>query len=214
MKRIIKGNEPTELLEYRKTLDSSYRNIPTDVKEVIRKQLLEEQGYLCSYCLGRISQENKMKIEHFLPESGETLNEELNYKNMFAVCNGNEGFPYKEQHCDTRKRNQLISLNPLDENIEQQFIYEQSGYLKAKDENKQVEIDDILNLNIDMLKFSRKKVIEVTRNRFYRKYKKGTWTNQHLQKEIDRLYEKDSKGKFVPFCMAAIQYLEKKMKKT
>jgi uncharacterized protein (TIGR02646 family) len=213
MKRIVKGNEPNKLLEYRNTVDASYRNMLTDVKDVIRKQLLEEQGYLCIYCLSRIPQKNRqIKIEHFLPESGETLSEELSYKNLFAVCDGNEGSPFPDQHCDTRKGNRLISLNPLDENVERQFVYEQSGYLRAKDEGKQVEVDDILNLNINTLVNSRKKLIEGTRKHLLKIKKQGIWSNQLLQKEIDKLYEKNSEGKFVPYCMAAIQYLGSKMK--
>ncbi|GMQ60133.1 hypothetical protein AN1V17_45330 [Vallitalea sediminicola] len=215
MKRIIKGTEPTKLIEYRNTENASYKNLPTMTKTIIRNQLLEEQGYICCYCLSRIPHSKvpinmQMKIEHFLPESGETKSEELVYKNLFAACNGNEGLPSDVQQCDTHKKNNIITLNPLDEFIEDQFIYKQDGYLKTDDSSKQHEVDDILNLNNDKLVFCRKAAIDGTRDRLIRIKRKGIWNNDILQKEIDKLYRKHE-GKYTPYCLAAIQYLKRKM---
>lgn len=116
----------------------------------------------------------------FLPESGETESEELVYKNLFAACNRNEGLPFDVQQCDTHKKNNLITLNPLDEFIEYQFIYKQDGYLETVDSSKQHEVDNILNLNTDKLVSYRKSAIDGTRDRLIRIKRKGIWNNDIL----------------------------------
>ena len=55
--------EPHELLEYRKSAgkDAYWDGFPD--KAVVKAGLMEEQGFLCCYCMQRIS-ENSTKIEH------------------------------------------------------------------------------------------------------------------------------------------------------
>jgi hypothetical protein len=64
MKRIIKGSEPPCLLKYRQTASATYEDYRP--KDPLKKALLTEQGYICCYCMKRISEE-KMEIEHFKP---------------------------------------------------------------------------------------------------------------------------------------------------
>ena len=53
MKRIIKGKEPLCLLKHRLTKEANYDNYHP--KEPLKKALLIEQGYICCYCMRRIS---------------------------------------------------------------------------------------------------------------------------------------------------------------
>jgi hypothetical protein len=53
MKRIIKGSEPSCLLQYRQIDGANYDGYHP--KEPLKKSLLKEQGYICCYCMGRIS---------------------------------------------------------------------------------------------------------------------------------------------------------------
>lgn len=59
MRYITKGREPSSLTQYKKQSGAYFDGVN---KEDIRQALLEEQGYLCAYCMRRISAEN-MKID-------------------------------------------------------------------------------------------------------------------------------------------------------
>ena len=86
---IKKNSEPRSLTEYKKTVNSSFDNLPSNVKNDIRESLLKEQGYICAYCMKRI-ESSDVKIEHYKARNSEN---ELDYKNLLAVCKGNEGSP-------------------------------------------------------------------------------------------------------------------------
>lgn len=51
---IKKKSEPHSLTIYKKTINASFDNQPSKVKEDLRKSLLEEQGYICAYCMKRM----------------------------------------------------------------------------------------------------------------------------------------------------------------
>lgn len=51
---IQKSREPQKLLEYRLKKNSRFDDMDADVKDALRMSLLQEQGYLCAYCMGRI----------------------------------------------------------------------------------------------------------------------------------------------------------------
>ena len=114
MIHILKNREPQSFTTYRLTQDASYANIPSTVKDDLKKSLLEEQGYLCAYCMSRISLE-KMKIEHFLPQSVYP-SESLEYSNLLAVCRGYEGECSQNQTCDTKKGSIIfvVGKSPID----------------------------------------------------------------------------------------------------
>jgi len=83
---IKKGHEPDSLTKYRKEKFAYYDGFKE--KDDIRKYLLEEQGYLCAYCMRRIDMEH-MKIEHWYPEDLLSDIECLDYKNMLGVNSRN-----------------------------------------------------------------------------------------------------------------------------
>ena len=98
---IKKGNEPDSLTKYRKKKFAYYDGYKD--KDDIRKNLLEEQGYLCAYCMRRIDKK-RMKIEHWYPEEHLTDIECLNYQNMLGVCLGHiNGTKGSDDTCDTHK---------------------------------------------------------------------------------------------------------------
>ncbi|QSV71285.1 MAG: TIGR02646 family protein [Aphanizomenon flos-aquae KM1D3_PB] len=96
MKRIIKGIEPACLLKYRqieRTDCDGYRPNYDGYRPkkplTLKKALLTEQGYICCYCMRRISEDN-MEIEHWQPQS-KYPELQINYKNLLASCSGNRG---------------------------------------------------------------------------------------------------------------------------
>ena len=86
---IKKKLEPYSLTEYKQTINASFDNLPSEIKDDIRKSLLKEQGYICAYCMKRIEENSDIKIEHYEARNNEN---ELAYKNLLAVCKGNEGY--------------------------------------------------------------------------------------------------------------------------
>ncbi|TAH17751.1 MAG: TIGR02646 family protein [Cytophagales bacterium] len=107
MRKIEKQSEPTALTNYRNEqkknkLALNFENLPADVKAIIKKSLLEEQGYLCCYCMKKIEYDT-MKVEHFKTQN---QNQELvlDYHNLLGACEGNQKHNDKaKHHCDTCK---------------------------------------------------------------------------------------------------------------
>lgn len=105
----INKKEPTECVkkELKEKVDSTeWKNIArTDTaamrhyfdgltcKNEIRQCLLEEQHYLCAYCMSAIeNKELHMTIEHFVPLS-KCKERVFDYQNYLGVCKGGADLP-------------------------------------------------------------------------------------------------------------------------
>lgn len=66
MKTIRKHPEPAYLITHRLSAHANFDNLQE--KQRLKQDLLEEQGYLCCYCMGRIDIDS-MKIEHRMSQS-------------------------------------------------------------------------------------------------------------------------------------------------
>ena len=51
MYQINKNRAPNLLTQYKMQFDASYENLPQDVRVELKLALLEEQGYVCVYCM-------------------------------------------------------------------------------------------------------------------------------------------------------------------
>lgn len=77
-------------LEDTKALRQQFDLLP---KQDIRQALLDEQYFLCAYCMRRIENEElHMNIEHWSPLSKDKDNA-LNYRNFLAVCKAVPTYP-------------------------------------------------------------------------------------------------------------------------
>lgn len=91
MKHIIKGNSPSELdswfrnqpIEDGCRINCGYTDMPSEVKQVVKQRLLEEQGGLCCYTGLRVK-ETTSHIEHFKPQSQCESHEDIEYHNLLA----------------------------------------------------------------------------------------------------------------------------------
>ena len=233
MKSIVKGREPKKLKEYRRKPNATYDGTPefTGVKDKIKAQLLKEQGYLCAYCMSRISSDfGKMKVEHWHCQDN-YKNEQLDYPNMLGVCNGNEGNPPENQTCDTRRGyfheknkriiNTDLKYNPANPNhrIEDQIHFLAGGKINSQDGEFNSQLNEMLNLNFSRLEDNRRKVWNEVQDTLSKKFSKklGTRTPNEKAIEINKLLEKwsskDRQGQFRPYCSVAIYFLKKvKMK--
>lgn len=211
MLKINKTSEPKSFAEHRCHGNSCYENIPESTKKELKFSLLKEQGYLCAYCMARISEEN-MKIEHIYSRNMHP-ELELNYTNLVACCLGNEGKSYKEQHCDTSKKDKCLYKNPA---IHGDFIiktisYNQNGSIKSSDKDFDNEINDTLQLNIEELCINRRTVYKAVNDQLS---KLQDYTNKNKIIKILNIWKNKNKyGKFEPYSGVAIFILEKRLRK-
>jgi uncharacterized protein (TIGR02646 family) len=209
MKRIVKGREPQSLLEHRLKSFTDYNNYPE--KDELRASLLTEQGHICCYCMQRISAD-RMKIEHWQSQD-EYPQFQLDYNNLLGACQGGEGSPNHLQHCDTKKGNTEITINPLDNhrNCEDVIKYLATGKIYSDDKTINEELNDVLNLNMQTLANNRKEVLELVIKQLESKYPKGDWTVAILNKKIQQWSNRQKDGKYKPYCQIVIYHLKKRL---
>jgi uncharacterized protein (TIGR02646 family) len=213
MRKITKGPQPHELIHYMSQPDAVYDGPHfTEVKEKIRISLLAEQGYLCAYCMQRIS-EGSMQVEHWqcqrkFPER------QLDYQNILGVCSGNQGQPEYNQICDTRKGKSDLCFNAANNahHAQLEIHYTRNGKIYSLNAKFNAEINRILNLNWYRLMQNRKSVWDGITDGLARKNR--TWTRPRLQKIIDTWSLPNAEGKLNEYCDVAIYYLGKKLKRT
>jgi uncharacterized protein (TIGR02646 family) len=204
------SNEPRSLRACRSTPNANYDDCN---KADIREALLDEQGHICAYCMRRIKEQPRTTdIEHYVAQSNDPKLK-LNYLNMLGVCNMSDGKPAKQQHCDKSRKNQILTVNPLDIRCESEIKYDLKGKVYSDNDVINNDLDKILNLNLPRIMAIRKRVIETVRDSLKSKYKSKpnkTWQKSDINAEIKRLKTREN-GKFIPFCQAAIFYLESKI---
>ena len=225
MKQIIKTVEPQSLIQHRANQPSFFDNLPHAAKEDLRQSLLSEQGYICCYCMKRIPEKVEkdgivsydMKVEHYkCQDFHEDL--QLNYRNLFGACIGNEGQPSRIQTCDTKKGNKELTINllinaPCCENL---FKYNAEGEIMSVDDNNEInrQLNEVLNLNMQTLKDGRSEIyLEVQRKVEAHSRQLGSKqlrVNYIEREKQDWLTPRDKKLK--QYCMIAVYYLNKKIK--
>lgn len=199
---IKKKSEPHSLTAYKKTINASFDNQPSKVKEDLRKSLLEEQGYICAYCMKRIEESSDIKIEHY--EARNSTNE-LSYKNLLAVCKGNEGSSKERQTCDTQKGNRPLHINPQKIGDITTIFFTRNGEIKSTNSLFQKDLDDVLNLND---KYG--KLISARKSALKALQKKITPMNKN---QIEKLYTHLKKAeRKMEYVGILLWYLEKKLR--
>lgn len=211
MKQIVKRQEPASLVAYRHVAGSNYDGYHQ--KDELKNSLVAEQGALCCYCMGRIEPAwGKMKIEHWRSQQHYEL-DQLRYWNLLAGCMGGEGQPYRKQHCDTHKGDADLQYNPADpdHHVETRILYLADGTIQANDAAFNEQLNNVLNLNLQHLKNSRKSVLtgilewwRDERDRLHRVPSKA-----RIQQELDR--RTGGIGPYRPFCHVAVWCLQQKL---
>lgn len=227
MKQIIKSKEPISLTKYRanipkkdlKTL-KKYESSPKNVLDDLRKQLLEEQGYICCYCMSRIDYPYT-KIEHLKPRSV-YREKQLDYSNLFIACCGKKidkelfydcdtpkkKYSKTELYCDTKKgKEELKHINLLTK-IQDNIKYRKNGLIFSDNINIDKEINEVLNLNYEVLTTNREDAL----NQLFIELNKNNWSIPTLKLTLKKYQNKNSKGKYRPYCQMIVYFLTKKLK--
>lgn len=206
---IDKQSEPHELTEYRLT-GGTYSDLDNPTKSAIRDRLLSEQGYLCAYCMGRITK-SRMKIEHWHCQSIYPR-EQLSYSNLLACCIGGEGSGRSGQHCDSRKANSELIYNPArsQDHPHLKISYTTTGMISSDETQFNNQINDVLNLNYSRLANNRKAVIRDTQKLLGKKA--GRVSKPELTRLLDRCMARGNNEQLVEYCGVAQYYLKKYLK--
>ncbi len=202
------------LREYRSALNATYEDSP---KEALKQNLLQEQKFLCAYCMSRIT-EKTMSVEHWKCRSSYPKLE-LSYQNLLAVCDGNEGQPPHKQHCDTRKGNTNLAYNPANSTHHARLkirYLRSTGKIESDDAvfcselgGEKRGIEGVLNLNLEKLKNNRRAVIkwlERTLKRLPPNARKA-----QIQPLLGQWNTADSQGMLPEYAGVAIYFLEKRL---
>lgn len=211
MRAINKGPEPASLTQHRQTPYCDYDNYAGTAD--LRHSLVTEQRGLCCYCMGRIyNGPTAMKIEHWQCQANHQ-SQQLNYRNLLGACLGGEGQPFHLQHCDTRKRYRDLSWNPADpaHHIETRVRYDPDGSIRSDDAAFDAQLNDVLNLNLKILKNNRKGVFDAVLDWWRREKNRiqGPIPRERLQRERDRYTAGD--GVLAPFSQVAVWLLRQKL---
>jgi len=201
---------------YNDTKNDNSKNPKVTTRTDILKDLLDEQGYLCAYCMRSISLDSAT-IEHFIGQNyvddkGNNIGkiEDTNYDNMLAVCHGN--FCKNETHCDSSRskyqdKRPLLNISPLNRQQMNNIKFSQSGviYYENIDDESEINFDlnKVLNLNCDNIRNERKKIIKVTK-KILSQHK---FDKKFAQKELD--YWEECNNSYKAYCQVAIFELKK-----
>ncbi len=231
---IQKGSEPRALTEYRalrwnkeekQPAFPSYDNLPAEVKDAVRASLLREQGYLCAYCMRRITPDS-MKIEHWQAESELDEQGRLQYKNMLGVCLGRVSANPDEpaaaalagreyETCDQHRGNTPLVVDPRSQNHIDSIAYRsRDGSIFSRDETIDRDLNHTLNLNCGLphlLPANRKKALEAALQFLNNKRNKETWKRSSLLELKDRYEKTDSDGQKKEYAGIVLWYINSRL---
>lgn len=220
---VQRGKEPNSLLAFRKqNPDADYEtDMPTDVLKDVRKQMWEEQGHLCAYCMKKIDDPREVRVEHCRPRHPQNELEHdkkatLDFKWMLGVCYGNslkKGVKFEDTTCDAHKGNTELTVNPFDEMSVRKIKYKADGSIYSDDADINKDVTVTLNLNCQALSLpqTRKNVLMAEKNRIMRKCK-GKSQDAFIH-ELERTYASlVQERNLTPYCGIIISWLESKLK--
>ena len=213
MIHIQKNSPPSEFINFvKQTPQIHFDDIPSDIKSILRKSLLQEQGYLCAYCMSRIYDDhNTTKIEHYRARNDFN---ELDYSNLLAVCSGNFfDDSYEHQHCVTRKGEKFLNINPQNALHISMIDYKSDGTIfSKKNSNFNDDFNKILNLNDEhgYLKINRKIALQKFQEKLHRDFKDKSATVTFLKKALN-FYSLSHENHREAYCGIIIRYIEKKL---
>lgn len=188
---------------------SSSGNAGKARRKRLREQLMQEQGYICCYCMKKISIENS-HIEHFWPKTF-FPEIDLDYHNMFASCNG-DGTLLEDEHCGHKKedwwRENMVS--PTDAEVEKMFRYSADGRIHSVQRRPTTNIaqEMIIYMGLDSfhLERNRRQAIEASEY-----FDEDDYSDDDIRGFIDYYSNKDD-GSYVPYCMAIVDCLKERIR--
>ena len=155
-----------------------------------------------------------MKVAHWASQS-DNDDKTLDWDNLLGACEGGNGGPRDQMHCDTAQDNTPIKLHPADraQRCERLVRYFSDGRVASDDQELQKDLDETLKLNYLPLKTARKQILDVMLSRLERQGGKGApWPRALYEpRGSPRWKQRDAEQKLPEYCQVAIYYLQKKL---
>lgn len=158
MKHISKKEQPHELRlwvngqpvnEDGAHINCKYEDMPSEVKAVVKQNLLEEQGYLCCYTGIRITDE-RSHIEHLKPQSCCENYEDIDYGNLLAAFPGvHQPESLFGAHVKADWYDADLMVSPLTEACEKRFHFSLFGKIKPTNPADKAARETITRLGLD-----------------------------------------------------------------
>lgn len=210
MRGIVKRDQPQCLTVLQAGPATSWGDVPGDCKAQMRAALIQEQGALCAYCEGRISDSpSKMKIEHWSARHDDALHGLIfTWSNLLGVCCGESG---DEAHCDTYRgrlstAQQALQLDPTQAPAPQSLLRMLgNGELVSDDPRMQADLKT-LNLNCALLKRNRVAALDHARKRA------GRFSRRELEQALKSLHVPNSKGELTEYLSVFERYYQRKLR--
>jgi uncharacterized protein (TIGR02646 family) len=213
MREISGGLEPQALVEWRlKTPGLTYNDVPSNLRDSVKRDLLTEQRELCGYTGLRIRMDSS-HIEHLIPQDYCSDNQDVAYANMVACYPGPGEFaPFgavRKRNWPTPAEGHLV-VSPRSQGCEARFAFSLRGTITAaqdKDDAAKTTIQK-LRLDHDALNRYRKQVIDAT----LASHNKGP-ASLDLKSARKRLHQLEQAevvpGRLEQFCFVLKQALRK-----
>lgn len=209
MRHITKGAEPPRLVAEKKKRGGTYDGLSAACKSEIRQALLRDQGWLCCYCMQRIGDDWKaMKIEHFRSQAAHP-ELQVAWSNLLAACLGGEGLSRADQHCDTRKGERAITLDPTSSTVTSQIRYLRDGLIAGSTAAATQEVNSVLGLNHELLRRNRRARLDGMINAMMR-VQRGAWGAAEIGRRI-AFEETPRNGRLPEYSGMVVAWLRKRL---
>lgn len=207
MKRIVKNQEPAAFANWKAGAGSNWQpafaNMPSDIKDAVKRALMAEQGCICCYCEQGL-EEDDSHIEHLVPQSapdGGPLS--LDYGNLLCSC---LRAPAKGEplHCGQAKsgwHEPDLMVSPLDADCESRFGYAGDGSIFPGQKGDPGAAATIKRLNLDIPKLRDLRIGAIEAF-----FLEGSLSMERLPEFARDCVLRNPDGSFRPFC-TSIRYL-------
>lgn len=166
------------------------KDVPHELKDLLKQRLISEQGGICGYTGIRILLENS-HVEHVKPRNQCINHEDVDYANLIAAypSGGNCEFGAIAKGGWYEAEN---FITPLQIECETAFVYIANGEVKGQPDNPAAQKTvEVLNLDCSELRRIRKEVID--------SIFEIPLTREEVVNYIKSLDLRDSNGLFLPF---------------
>lgn len=165
--------------------------------KLLKRQLVEEQGYICCYCNCRIGITGET-TEHILPIDTH-IQLLAEYNNLLVSCNHSRTQRHTDRtypnHCDASKKSEILPLTPLNIILDYLFNYQVSDGSISSLDNDCTDVIKILQLDCSKLRDNR---LSALNNILFDN--SGQLLTQHeLELIFEDIDKKDSNGMFHPY---------------
>jgi uncharacterized protein (TIGR02646 family) len=227
VKHIEKRNEPASFTRWKGQANEdwspTFEDLRGNEKADVHRSLVEEQGFICCYCEGRIEMNGaSSNIEHLMPRS-RFPEVELDYNNLLASCLGGDRNSPSE-HCNGKKGNwyEPTMVSPLQVDCSTYFFFTRDGQiLPSDDPDKRDAAEETiahLNLNHERLIRRREEFLNGTFDKFSEnddellsEAEDEDFTDEQLQAIAETYAQFDQNGRLEPFCTAILDVIRQKL---